>query len=54
MLVFSEAHLMWGPVLFLAACAGLLVVLADMHHLAFGALSDQVSPYPRDILKTMA
>jgi hypothetical protein len=53
MLVFSDAHLMWGPVLFLAAYAGLLVVLADMHHLALGALSDQVSPYPRDILKTM-
>ena len=50
----SEAHLVWGVVLLAASHAGLLVVLADVHHLALGALPDQVSTHAGDILKTVA
>lgn len=47
------SHLMWGSVVLTAASARLFVVLANVHHLSLGALSDQVSAYARNIFKTM-
>lgn len=47
------SHLMWGPVLLAAASGRLFVVLADVHHLSLGALSDQVSAHAGNIFKTM-
>lgn len=47
-------HLMWGPVLLPGASGGLFVVLADVHNLPLGALSDQVSAHARNIFKTVA
>lgn len=48
------SHLVRGPVLLAAASGGLLVVLAHVHHLSLGALSDQVSAHAGDILKAVA
>lgn len=47
------AHLMRGSVLLTAASGWLLVVLAHVHHLSLGALSDQVPANAGDIFKTM-
>lgn len=44
---------MWCSVVLTAASARLFVVLANVHHLSLGALSDQVSAYARNIFKTM-
>lgn len=44
---------MGGAVLFTGAAAGLLVVFADVDHLTFGALPDQMTPHTRHILKAM-
>ena len=44
---------MRGSVLLPAASGRLLVVLADVHHLTLGALSDQVSAHAGDIFKTV-
>lgn len=46
-------HLVWSSVLLPAAGGGLFVVLADVHNLSLGALSDQVSAYARNIFKTV-
>lgn len=46
-------HLMWGSVLLPCASGGLFVVLADVHNLPLGALSDQVSAHARNIFKTV-
>ena len=48
------SHLVGRVVLLAAAGAGLLVVLPGVDHLALGALPDQVSPDPGDILEPMA
>lgn len=47
------SHLMWGSVLFTAASGRLFVVFANVHHLTFGALSDQVSAHAGNIFETM-
>lgn len=47
------SHLMRGPVLLTAASGGFFVVLASVHHLTLGALSDQVSAHAGNIFKTM-
>ena len=47
------SHLMWRSVVLAATGGRLFVVLANMHHLSLGALSDQVSAYAGDIFKTM-
>lgn len=44
---------MRGSVLLPAASGGLSVVLADVHDLALGALSDQVSAHAGNIFKTV-
>lgn len=44
---------MWGSVLLPGASGGLFVVLADVHNLPLGALSDQVSPHAGNIFKTV-
>lgn len=52
--LWSTSHLVRGAVLLTAAGAGLFVVLPRVHHLALGALPDQVSSHAGDILETMA
>lgn len=47
------SHLVRGSILLAAASGRLLVVLAGVHHLTLGALSDQVPAHARDIFKTM-
>lgn len=47
------SHLMWGPVLLPGTGAGFFVVLADVHNLSLGALSDQVSAHAGNIFKTV-
>lgn len=43
---------MWGSIqLGPDTTAGLFVVLADVNHLTFGALLNQVPPHTRDIFK---
>lgn len=46
----EATHLVRGPVQFVAAAAGLFVVLADVNHLLL-TLPDQVTPHARDIFK---
>lgn len=46
-------HLMWCSVLLPGASGGLFVVLADVHDLPLGALSDQVSAHAGNIFKTV-
>lgn len=48
------SHLVRRSVLLAAASGRLLVVLAHVHHLSLGALSDQVSAHAGDILKAVA
>lgn len=48
------SHLVRGSVLLAAASGRLLVVLAHVHHLSLGALSDQVPAHAGDILKAVA
>lgn len=50
----ARSHLVRGPVLLAAASGRLLVVLAHVHHLSLGALSDQVPAHAGDILKAVA
>lgn len=47
------SHLMWGSVLLTAASGRLFMVLASVHHLSLGALSDQVSAHAGNIFETM-
>lgn len=47
------SHLMRGSVLLSAARGRLFVVLASVHHLSLGALSDQVSAHARNIFEAM-
>lgn len=49
----TDSHLVRGAVLLSTASRWLFVVLADVHHLALGALSDEVSTHARDILEPM-
>lgn len=46
-------HLVWGSVLLPGASGGLFVVLADVHNLPLGALSDQVSAHGGNIFKSV-
>lgn len=52
-LKLEAPHLVWGAVLLSTASCRLFVVFADVHYLSFGALSDEVSADPGDILETM-
>lgn len=47
------SHLVWCSILLTAACGRLFVVLASVHHLSLGALSDQVSAHAGNIFETM-
>lgn len=50
----APSHLVRGSVLLAAASGRLLVVLAHVHHLTLGALSDQVPAHAGNILEAVA
>lgn len=47
------SHLVWRSILLTVASGRLFVVLANVHHLSLGALSDQVSAHAGNIFETM-